>query len=135
MDEQWGRVYCRGTPCWLWHAIDHDTGDVVAFTLGSRENEMCKILWGMVTLLNIKIVAVYSDNNWAYHDVIPRSILKTGKRNTQKIERKHLIFRTRLKRLARKAICYSKTMEMHIVMVSLLINVLEFNIDINHFGA
>jgi insertion element IS1 protein InsB len=135
MDEQWGRVYCKGTPCWLWHAIDHDTGDVVAFTLGSREKEMCEILWGMLTSLNIKIIAVYSDNNWAYHDVIPSSILKTGKRNTQKIERKHLTFRTRLKRLARKTICYSKTMEMHIAMVSLLINVLEFNIDINHIGA
>jgi hypothetical protein len=59
----------------------------------------------------------------------------TGKRNTQKIERKHLTFRTGLKRLARKTICYSKIMEMHIVMVSLLINFLEFNIDINHIGA
>jgi insertion element IS1 protein InsB len=77
----------------------------------------------------------YSDNNWAYRDVIPKNILKTGKRNTQKIERKHLTFRTGLKRLARKTICYSKKMEMHIVMVSLLINVLEFNIDINHFGV
>lgn len=31
-----------------------------------------------------------------------------GKRNTQKIERKYLILRTRIKRLARKTICFSK---------------------------
>jgi len=133
MDEMWGRVYCKGTPCWLWHAIDHDTGDVVAFVMGTREKEMCKKLWDMLNSLNFKIVAVYTDDNWAYHSIIPTKILKTGKRNTQKIERKHLTFRTRLKRLCRKTICYSKTIEMHIITVSMLINHLEFNI--NHFGA
>jgi insertion element IS1 protein InsB len=126
MDEQWGRVYCKGTPCWLWHAIDHDTGDVIAFVLGNREKEMCQKLWDTLMSLNMEITDVYSDDNWAYHDIVPANILKTGKRNTQKIERKHLTFRTRLKRLARKTICYSKTTEMHILMVSLLINVLEF---------
>ncbi|MDR2699217.1 MAG: IS1 family transposase [Nitrososphaerota archaeon] len=37
-----------------------------------------------------------------------------------------LTFRTRLKRLVRKAICYSKFLEMHKIMFGLLINVLEF---------
>jgi insertion element IS1 protein InsB len=127
MDEMWGRVYSKKTPCWLWHAIDHDTGDVVAFVIGTRKKEMCELLWGLLQSLdNIEIISVYSDDNFAYHDVIPTEILQTGKRNTQKIERKHLTFRTRLKRLARKTICYSKTVEMHIIMISLLINVLEF---------
>ena len=49
-----------------------------------------------------------------------------SKNNTQKIERKHLIFRTRLKRLARKTICFSKSLRMHKIMIGLLINVLEF---------
>ncbi|MCL2134105.1 MAG: IS1 family transposase [Candidatus Bathyarchaeota archaeon] len=34
-------------------------------------------------------------------------MLYTDKRNTQHIEHKHLTFRTRLKHLARKTICYS----------------------------
>jgi insertion element IS1 protein InsB len=127
MDEMWGRVYCKGTPCWLWHAINHENGDIVAFVLGTRENKMLVELWGLLSSLNLKIIEIYSDDNWAYHDIIPQKILKTGKRNTQKIERKHLTFRTRLKRLARKTICYSKITEMHIIMVSLLINVLEFD--------
>ena len=130
MDEMWGRVYCKGTPCWLWHAIDHDTGDVVAFVLGSRTKKMCRQLWNMLKTLNIEIVEVYSDDNWAYHDIIPKKLLKTGKRNTQKIERKHLTFRTRLKRLARKTICFSKIVEMHIIMVSMLINYLEFGVQL-----
>ena len=126
MDEMWGRVYCKGTPVWLWHAVNHDNGDVVAFVLGSREHDMLWELMCELATANIEIIAVYSDNNFAYHDIINPNILHTGKRNTQTIERKHLTYRTRLKRLARKTICYSKTVEMHIVMVSLLINVLEF---------
>ena len=121
IDEQWGRVYCKKNPCWLWHAIDHDTGDVIAFVVGSREKEMCQMLWDMILSLNIKVIAVYTDKNPSYIEVIPAKLLKTGKRNTQRIERKHLTFRTRLKRLARKTICYSKTIHMHKIMISLLI--------------
>jgi len=77
MDEQWGRVYCKETPCWLWHAIDHDTGDVVAFVLGTREKEVCQKLWDLITSIEgIEIEAVYSDDNWAYHDIIPAEILR-----------------------------------------------------------
>jgi insertion element IS1 protein InsB len=130
MDEMWGRVYCKGTPCWLWHAINHDNGDVVAFSLGTREHDMLWDLMCRLATANIKITAVYTDDNFAYHDIIAPEILLTGKRNTQKIERKHLTFRTRLKRLSRKTICYSKTLEMHKIMVSLLINHLEFDLQL-----
>jgi insertion element IS1 protein InsB len=74
----------------------------------------------------VEVEAVFSDDNFAYHDAIPKNILFTGKRNTQKIERKHLTFRTRLKRLARKTICYSKSLEIHTTLFGLLINTLEF---------
>ncbi|MCL2291896.1 MAG: IS1 family transposase, partial [Candidatus Bathyarchaeota archaeon] len=60
------------------------------------------------------------------HEAIPANVLFTGKRNTQRIERKHLTFRTRLKCLARRAICYSKSLDMYKVVFGLLINVLEF---------
>jgi len=126
----WSRVYCKKTPCWLWHAIDHDTGEVIAYLFGTRENAVLWDLWELLSDLNINIVKVYSDDNFAYHDVIPKNILQTGKANTQKIERKHLTFRTRLKRLARKTICYSKSLRMHTILFGLLINVLEFGLKL-----
>ena len=129
----WGRVYCKGTPCWLWHAIDCETGDVVAFVLGSREHDMLWELMCELATANIEIIAIYADNNFAYRDIISAifpGTLQTGKKNTQKIERKHLTFRTRLKRLARKTICYSKDLKMHKIMVSLLINVLGFGLQL-----
>ncbi|MBD2367916.1 transposase, partial [Leptolyngbya sp. FACHB-161] len=42
------------------------------------------------------------------------------------IERKHLTLRTRIKRLARKTICFSKTEKMHDTVIGLFINRHEF---------
>jgi insertion element IS1 protein InsB len=49
-----------------------------------------------------------------------------GNRNTQTIERKHLTLRTRIKRLARKTICFSKSVVMHDIVIGLFINRFEF---------
>jgi insertion element IS1 protein InsB len=54
----------------------------------------------------------------------------TGKRNTQQIERKHLTLRTRLKRLVRKTICFSKSIEMHTIVIGLFINRYEFGLPV-----
>jgi hypothetical protein len=48
------------------------------------------------------------------------------KKNTQKIERKHLSLRTWCSRLVRKWIRFSKTEQMHKIAVGLIINVWFF---------
>ncbi|MBW4540387.1 MAG: IS1 family transposase, partial [Myxacorys chilensis ATA2-1-KO14] len=53
-----------------------------------------------------------------------------GKRNTGQIERKHLTLRTRIKRLARKTICFSKSIWLHDVVIGLFINRYEFGVDV-----
>ena len=53
-----------------------------------------------------------------------------GKRNTQKIERKHLTLRTRIKRLTRKTICFSKSIQMHDIVIGLFVNRYEFGLRI-----
>jgi len=45
-----------------------------------------------------------------------------GKRNTQKIERKPLTLRTRMKRLVRKTICFSQSTQMHDIVIGLFVN-------------
>jgi insertion element IS1 protein InsB len=45
-----------------------------------------------------------------------------GKRATQQLERKHLTLRTRIKRLVRKTICFSKSVQMHDLIIGLFIN-------------
>jgi insertion element IS1 protein InsB len=53
-----------------------------------------------------------------------------SKRETQKIERKHLTLRTRIKRLTRKTICFSKLEKMHDIVIGLFINRHEFGVVI-----
>jgi hypothetical protein len=40
MDEMWSYVGNKTTPRWLWHAIDHQTGKVLAYVLGRRKDEV-----------------------------------------------------------------------------------------------
>jgi insertion element IS1 protein InsB len=51
-----------------------------------------------------------------------------GKASTQTIERKHLTFRTRLKRLVRQTIGVSKSVLRHDIVIGLFVNRDEFGI-------
>jgi insertion element IS1 protein InsB len=57
---------------------------------------------------------------------------EVGKRNTQQLERKHLTLRARIKRLARQTLCFSKSVQMHDLVIGLFINRREF--DANVYG-
>jgi insertion element IS1 protein InsB len=46
----------------------------------------------------------------------------TSKAGTLNIERNHLNFRTRIKRLQRRTICYSKSAEMHEAVIKLYVH-------------
>jgi IS1 transposase len=49
----------------------------------------------------------------------------------QKIERKHLTLQTRLKRLARKTLCFSRSCVMHDFIIGLYMNRMEFGCRYN----
>ena len=53
------------------------------------------------------------NSSGSYSKYIPPEKHKTGKDNTWKIERKNLNFRTHLKRLGRKTVCFSKNETVH----------------------
>ncbi len=53
-----------------------------------------------------------------------------GKNNTQRIERKILNPRTRIIRIVRQSICFSKSEKMHDIVIGLFINIHEFKIAI-----
>ena len=111
---------------WLWWAIDHDTGEVIAFWFGTREHKNLDELKKLLEPLNIG--TVYADGNYAYFERFSNVVVT--KKNTQKIERKHLSLRTWCARLVRKGIRFSKTAQMHKIVVGLVINVWFFGMDI-----
>jgi IS1 family transposase/transposase-like protein len=120
MDEMWSFVGDKSHQYWLWWAIDHSTGEPLAFHFGTREYENLDELLALLSPFDIKIV--YADNNFAYQSRISNSEVVTGKENTQKIERKHLSLRTWCSRLVRKGIRFSKDHSMHKIVVALVIN-------------
>ncbi|AHA64346.1 Transposase [Shigella dysenteriae 1617] len=54
-----------------------------------------------------------SDDWGSYGREVPKDKHLTGKIFTQRIERNNLTLRTRIKRLARKTICFSRSVEIH----------------------
>ena len=124
-DEMWSFVHDKSQQYWLWWAIDHNAGKPLAYCFGTREHKYLDELKKLLKDFNIGIV--YADENYAYKSRITDSVVISGKRNTQKIERKHLSLRTWCSRLVRKGIRLSKLHFMHRIVVGLIVNYWFFN--------
>lgn len=124
VDEMWSYVGNKKEQRWLWHAINHRTGTVLAYVFGRRKDE---VFLKLQTLLEpFGITRYYTDSLGTYQRHLDPAQHCPGKRNTQRIERKHLALRTRIKRLARKTICFSRSIQMHDIVIGLFINRYEF---------
>lgn len=126
VDEMWSFVRNKDNQRWLWHAIDHVTGQVLAYIFGERRDRVFRELKALLAPFGIK--HFYTDDWGAYARQLSQLQHTVSKSNTQKIERKHLTFRTRIKRLARKTICFSKLERMHDIVIGLFINRHEFGL-------
>src|SRR2546430_5991859 len=98
----------------------HCTGKVLASVFGRRQDTVFLQLKAL--LEPFRITRYYTDYWGAYTRHLDAADHSPGKRNTQKIERKHLTLRTRIKRLVRKTICFSKTTQMHDIVIGLFVN-------------
>ena len=120
IDEMWSFVGSKSQQRWLWHAIDHYTGQILAYVFGPREDETFLQLKEL--LAPFGITRFYTDGWGAYRRHLEPSTHTVGKQHTQKIERKHTTLRARIKRLVRKTICFSKSIQMHDLVIGLFIN-------------
>ena len=128
VDEMWSFVGKKKEPRWLWYAIDHRTGKVLAYVFGRRADEVFVKL--KMLLEPFGITRYYTDSWGAYGRHLAPEVHSPGKRNTQQIERNHLTLRTCLKRLVRKTICFSKSIQMHAIVIGLFINRYEFGLPV-----
>jgi insertion element IS1 protein InsB len=124
LDEMWSYVARKSNPRWLWHAIDHHTGRVLAYVFGRRKDDVFLKLKALLEPFGI--TTFYTDGWGAYERHLDAEKHQVGKENTQKIESKHTNLRTRIKRLVRRTICFSKTEQMHDLVIGLFINRYEF---------
>ncbi len=79
--------------------------------LGDRSQHTLDILLTLLTPFSVTFFC--TDYYPVYKDKIPQEKHIIGKYYTQRIERMNLTLRTRLKRLNRKTIGFSKSKEMH----------------------
>ena len=105
---------------WLGYAIDHHSSKVLAYGLGRRKDKVFQSLNSL--LASFQIRHYYTDDGGSYSRHLAPEKHIVGKRRTQKIERKNLTFPTRIKRLAQKTICFSKSVLMHDTVIGLFIN-------------
>ena len=124
MDEMWSFVGRKKDQRWLWHAIDHATGTVLAYVFGRRKAE---VFLPLQALLEPFGLTRFCPDHWgAYTRQLDAEVHSPGKRPTQKFERKHLTLRTRIKRLTRKTLYFSKTTQMHYIVLGLFVNPYAF---------
>jgi insertion element IS1 protein InsB len=79
--------------------------------LTPRIDETCRELLALLTLFNIGMIT--SDDWGSYAREVPKDKHLTGKIFTQLIERNNLTLRTRIKPLAQRTICFSRSVELH----------------------
>jgi insertion element IS1 protein InsB len=127
MEERWSFVGDQDNERWLGHAIAHGTGKVLASVLGSRKDAVFLKL--QVFLAPFGLTRYYRDQGGASRRHLPPEQHPVGKLAMQKLERTHLTLRTRLKRLARKTLCFSRSCVMPDLVLGLHMNHVEFGCD------
>ena len=112
IDEFWTFVKHRKQgKRWVWYAYDKETKQILAFHIGKRNDKSCKALMKKLSHLQIE---TYCTDSWkSYKKYIPKEKHIISKKKTTHIERRNRDFRTHLKRLARKTVCFSKKDDMH----------------------
>lgn len=104
--------------------MERESGVILAWHNGRRTDESCAALIGKLS--NFPINRYYTDDWQSYKKYIPAEKHLVGKDNTWKIERKNLNFRTHIKRLSRKSICFSKNESIHDNVIGMYINEFYF---------
>ena len=97
---------------------------MLAFVVGTRKDAEFLKLRALLT--PVGITRYYTAKAGVYRRHLPPAQHTVGKLSMQKIERKHLTLRTRLKRFARKTLCFSRSCVMHDLIIGLYMIRVEF---------
>jgi insertion element IS1 protein InsB len=120
IDEFWSFVGAKKQQRWTWSGFDRQRRKVVASVNDRRTDAACKQL--LKKLEDCQISRYHTDDWQSYKKFLPAKKHKIGKEGTRCIERHNLNFRTHVKRLQRRTICYSKLPEMHDAVLKLYIH-------------
>ena len=90
LDEMWSYVSKKANPRWLWHAIDHRTGKVLAYVFGRRQDDVFLKLKELLEPFGI--TKYYTDGWGAYSGILMSINTKWVKRTRRKSRANTSIF-------------------------------------------
>jgi len=88
LDEMWSFVFSKANQRWLWLALDHQTGQILAYTFGKRKDEVFRTFQKLLEPFSITVF--YTDDWGSYSRNLSPDTHIISKKNTQTIERKNL---------------------------------------------
>lgn len=113
-DEMWSYVGAKDCPVWLWLAVERNSGLVVGFHGGERNQESALGLWLSIPVALREKALVFTDDLAAYAAVFEKGQHQAeGKKQTTKIECLNNTLRQRCSRLVRKTLSFSKCWQNH----------------------
>ncbi len=110
VDELSTYVGNRKNRIWVAYALDRKDKRIVALRVGKRSKRMLRPLVETLVLADAR--SIRTDGLELYRSLVPAATHKVKRFGTNHIERMNVNFRTHLKRLARRTICYSKSIAM-----------------------
>lgn len=107
VDELWTYVGSKQHEVWIAYAMNRATKQVVDFTVGQRNKQNLEKI--VKTVLQANPTRICTDGLNIYPTLIPKRLHAIGLPHTRHIERHNLTLRSRLKRLQRKTIGFSRS--------------------------
>lgn len=113
-DEMWSFVGAKDCPVWLWLAVERQTGLVVGYHVGERNEESAWGLWWSIPTALRQKALVFTDDWAAYQAILEKGQhQQEGKKQTTRIERLNNTLRQRCSRLVRQTLSFSKSWQNH----------------------
>jgi insertion element IS1 protein InsB len=120
IDEQWSYVGKKERKVWMLYAYAVEDDEIIAFTMGKRSAWTVQNLF--VKLKHLDIEHFLTDEWEAFQAVLPKARHLIGKCYTKAIEGVNTFFRTRVRRLVRRTVCFSKKLLYHYSMLKIIIH-------------
>ena len=132
-DEIWSFVLSKAHRIWIWIALCRRTKQVVAYYLGDRTKESFRIFYNKVPLDYANCLST-SDGLEVYRvlKIYGHSMGKKKQGRTSQVEAFNTVLRQRLARLVRKTCAFSKSVEMHEIVIRWFIQ--QYNEEILSVG-
>jgi len=113
LDEMWSFVQKKSNKAWIWVCYEPDSQQVICIHIGSRALESMEKIWVKIPKKFRKKCFFETDDWKAFQKVIPSEQHWIGKKYTHFIEGLFTKVRSRVSRLVRKSLSFSKKAENH----------------------